>query len=106
MPYVAVLTHATMGGALASWASLGDVTLAEPGALIGFAGPRVIRDTVKTELPEGFQTSEFLLEKGFVDEVVSRPDLRAYLGRLLGYCRTARAARKPAAAVLGRTVRP
>ena len=84
--FVVVLTNATMGGALASWASLGDITVAEPQALIGFAGPRVIRNTVKTELPKGFQTSEFLLEKGFLDAVVSRPALRDYLVRIMDYC--------------------
>jgi acetyl-CoA carboxylase carboxyl transferase subunit beta len=85
--FVVVLTNATMGGALASWASLGDITVAEPQSLIGFAGPRVIRNTVKTDLPKGFQTSEFLLEKGFLDAVVSRPALRDYLVRIMDYCR-------------------
>jgi acetyl-CoA carboxylase carboxyl transferase subunit beta len=83
VPFIAVLTDPTTGGVLASFASLGDVILAEPRALIGFAGARVASDTVGEELPEGFQTAEFLLAHGFVDAVVARPDLRATLGRLL-----------------------
>ncbi len=81
--YISVLTHPTTGGVTASFASLGDITLAEPGALIGFAGPRVIKQTINQELPEGFQTSEFLQEKGFVDKVVSRRDLKNTLSKLL-----------------------
>jgi acetyl-CoA carboxylase carboxyl transferase subunit beta len=84
--YAVLLTNATMGGAMASWASLGDITVAEPKALIGFTGPRVIQQTVKTELPKGFQTSEFLLERGFIDAIVPRPDLRDYLKCILSYC--------------------
>jgi acetyl-CoA carboxylase carboxyl transferase subunit beta len=83
VPFIAVLTDPTTGGVLASFASLGDVILAEPKALIGFAGARVASDTVGEELPEGFQTAEFLLAHGFVDAVVPRPELRASLGRLL-----------------------
>jgi len=83
IPFIAVLTDPTTGGVLASFASLGDVVLAEPRALIGFAGARVASDTVGEEMPEGFQTSEFLLQHGFVDAVVARPDLRATLARLL-----------------------
>jgi acetyl-CoA carboxylase carboxyl transferase subunit beta len=83
IPFVAVLTDPTTGGVLASFASLGDVVLAEPKALIGFAGARVASDTVGEEMPAGFQTSEFLLEHGFVDAIVARPDLRATLARLL-----------------------
>jgi acetyl-CoA carboxylase beta subunit len=83
VPFISVLTDPTTGGVLASFASLGDVIVAEPGALIGFAGARVASGTVGEELPEGFQRSEFLLEHGFVDLVVSRPELRATLGRLL-----------------------
>ena len=83
VPFIAVLTDPTTGGVLASFASLGDVVLAEPKALIGFAGARVASDTVGEELPEGFQTSEFLLAHGFVDAVVPRPELRATLARLL-----------------------
>jgi len=83
MPYISVLTHPTTGGVAASFAMLGDVILAEPEALIGFAGPRVIRETIGQELPEGFQTSEYLLEHGMVDSIVSRDDMLATLGRLL-----------------------
>ncbi|RME73947.1 MAG: acetyl-CoA carboxylase carboxyltransferase subunit beta [Planctomycetota bacterium] len=83
--FISVLTNPTMGGAMASFAALGDVIIAEPKALLGFAGPNVIRQTIKADLPEGFQTSEFLLEKGFIDMIVDRPDLKATLGRLLRY---------------------
>jgi acetyl-CoA carboxylase carboxyl transferase subunit beta len=83
VPFITVLTDPTTGGVLASFASLGDVVLAEPRALIGFAGARVASDTVGEEMPEGFQTSEFLLAHGFVDAIVQRPELRATLGRLL-----------------------
>jgi acetyl-CoA carboxylase carboxyl transferase subunit beta len=83
VPFIAVLTDPTTGGVLASFASLGDVILAEPKALIGFAGARVASGTVGEELPEGFQSAEFLLEHGFVDAVVPRAELRATLGRLL-----------------------
>ena len=76
LPYFSVLTNPTMAGVMASFASLGDVILAEPGALIGFAGPRVIKETTQRELPEGFQTSEFLLSRGLVDQIVSRFELR------------------------------
>ena len=81
--YISVLTNPTTGGVTASFASLGDIILAEPGALIGFAGPRVIEQTIKQKLPEGFQRSEFLQECGFVDEVVPRSELRGVLTRLL-----------------------
>jgi acetyl-CoA carboxylase carboxyl transferase subunit beta len=83
VPFISVLTDPTTGGVLASFASLGDVIVAEPGALIGFAGARVASGTVGEELPEGFQRSEFLLEHGFVDLVVPRPELRATLARLV-----------------------
>ena len=83
IPFIAVLTDPTTGGVLASFASLGDVVLAEPKALIGFAGARVASDTVGEEMPEGFQSAEFLLAHGFVDAIVPRPELRAALGRLL-----------------------
>ena len=83
VPFIAVLTDPTTGGVLASFASLGDVILAEPKALIGFAGARVASDTVGEELPDGFQTAEFLLSHGFVDAVVPRAELRGSLGRLL-----------------------
>lgn len=84
--YISVLTHPTMGGVAASFASLGDIVLAEPKALIGFAGPRVIKETVKLKLPEGFQTSEFLLEHGFIDRIVARRDLRTEIARMIDYC--------------------
>jgi acetyl-CoA carboxylase carboxyl transferase subunit beta len=83
LPYFSLMTDPTTGGVTASFAMLGDLNLAEPGALIGFAGPRVIRETIKRELPEGFQTSEFLLESGFLDLIVHRKDLRETLGELL-----------------------
>ena len=84
--YLSVLTHPTMGGVAASWALQGDITLAEPGAMIGFAGARTIWNTVRIELPEGFQTSEFLLEHGFVDRIVHRKDLRTEVARIIDYC--------------------
>jgi len=84
--YVSILTHPTMGGVAASWALQGDLTLAEPGAMVGFAGARTIWNTVRLELPEGFQTSEFLLEHGFVDRIVHRKDLRTELARMIDYC--------------------
>jgi acetyl-CoA carboxylase carboxyl transferase subunit beta len=84
--YISVLTNPTMGGVAASFASLGDIIIAEPEALIGFAGPRVIKATVKQTMPEGFQTSEFLLKHGFVDRIVSRPELRTEISRLIDYC--------------------
>ena len=83
--YISVLTNPTMGGVAASFASLGDIILAEPKALIGFAGPKVIAQTVRVQLPEGFQTSEFLLEHGFVDRIVPRPELRSLLAQLIDY---------------------
>jgi acetyl-CoA carboxylase carboxyl transferase subunit beta len=84
--YVVVLTDPTTAGVAASFAFLGDVTLAEPGALIGFAGPRVIANTIKTTLPEGFQKAEFMLERGFVDRLVHRRDLRSEIARIIDYC--------------------
>jgi acetyl-CoA carboxylase carboxyl transferase subunit beta len=83
IPFISVLTHPTMGGVAASFASLGDVIMAEPKALIGFAGPRVIEQTIHQRLPEGFQTSEFLLEHGMIDMIVERGGLKATLGRTL-----------------------
>ena len=83
IPYVAVLTHPTTGGVSASLGMLGDINIAEPGALIGFAGPRVIEQTVREKLPEGFQRSEFLLEKGAVDMIVDRRNLREQISSLL-----------------------
>jgi acetyl-CoA carboxylase carboxyl transferase subunit beta len=82
---ICVLTHPTTGGVTASFAMVCDLTLAEPGALIGFAGPRVIASTIKQELPEGFQRSEFLLEKGQVDVIVSRDEMRNMLARLIDF---------------------
>jgi acetyl-CoA carboxylase carboxyl transferase subunit beta len=84
--YVSILTNPTMGGVAASFALQGDITLAEPGALIGFAGKRTIWNTVRLELPEGFQTSEFLLEHGFIDRIVHRKDLRTEVARIIDYC--------------------
>jgi acetyl-CoA carboxylase carboxyl transferase subunit beta len=83
LPFVSILTDPTTGGVTASYAMLGDVNLAEPGALIGFAGPRVIEETIKQELPQGFQRSEFLLEHGMVDRVVDRRELRTEVATLL-----------------------
>jgi len=84
--YVSILTNPTMGGVAASWALQGDLTIAEPGALIGFAGKRTIWNTVRLELPEGFQTSEFLLQHGFVDRIVHRRDLRTEVAQIIDYC--------------------
>jgi acetyl-CoA carboxylase carboxyl transferase subunit beta len=85
--YVSILTNPTMGGCMASFAALGDVTLAEPRALLGFAGPGVIKNTIRADLPKGFQRSEFLLEHGFLDMVVRRIDQRQTLLKLLDHCR-------------------
>ncbi|PHR92069.1 MAG: acetyl-CoA carboxylase carboxyl transferase subunit beta [Blastopirellula sp.] len=84
--FISVLTNPTMGGVAASFASLGDLIFAEPQALIGFAGPRTIKATIGIELPEGFQTSEFLLEHGFVDRIVSRDKLKSEIARSIDYC--------------------
>ncbi|MEI7687174.1 MAG: acetyl-CoA carboxylase, carboxyltransferase subunit beta [Planctomycetota bacterium] len=84
--YISILTNPTMGGVAASFALQGDMTLAEPGALIGFAGKRTIWNTVRIELPEGFQTSEFLLKHGFVDRIIARQNLRTELARIIDYC--------------------
>ena len=84
--FISVLTDPTTGGVTASFAMLGDCLIAEPGALIGFTGPRVIQQTIKIELPEGFQRSEFLLEHGFIDMIIRRRDLRSEIGRLIDYC--------------------
>lgn len=83
VPYISILTDPTTGGVTASYAMLGDVNIAEPGALIGFAGPRVIRQTIGKDLPPGFQRSEFLLEKGFVDMVVHRKDMRTTVSQMI-----------------------
>jgi len=87
VPYICVLTDPTTGGVTASFAMLGDLNIAEPGALIGFAGPRVIEQTIRQKLPEGFQRAEFLLDKGFLDAVVHRRDLKDYLIRALDFMR-------------------
>ncbi len=102
LPYVSVLTDPTTGGVAASLAMVGDVNIAEPGALIGFAGRRVIEQTIGERLPDGFQRAEFLLEHGMVDLVVERKDLRATLGQVLGLLCDARpAAQSPASAAPG-----
>jgi acetyl-CoA carboxylase carboxyl transferase subunit beta len=84
--FISVLTNPTMGGVAASFASLGDLCFAEPRALIGFAGPRTIKATIRVELPPGFQTSEFLLEHGFLDRIVARKDLKSEIARAIDYC--------------------
>ena len=83
IPFLSLMTDPTTGGVTASFAMLGDVNMAEPGALIGFAGPRVIRETIKQDLPEGFQNSEFLLDHGFMDFIVHRKDLKERISDLL-----------------------
>jgi len=85
VPFISVLTDPTTGGVTASFAMLGDLNIAEPGALIGFAGPRVIEQTIRQKLPSGFQRSEFLLEHGMLDAVVSRKQLKPYLTRALDF---------------------
>ena len=85
IPYISVLTDPTTGGVTASFAMLGDLNIAEPGALIGFAGPRVIEQTIRQKLPEGFQTSEFLLQHGFLDAVVKRSEMKDYLAKALEF---------------------
>ncbi|HEX2473500.1 MAG TPA: acetyl-CoA carboxylase, carboxyltransferase subunit beta [Lacipirellulaceae bacterium] len=84
--FISVLTNPTMGGVAASFASLGDLVFAEPKALIGFAGPRTIKATIRVELPKGFQTSEFLLEHGYIDRIVCRADLKSEIARAIDYC--------------------
>jgi acetyl-CoA carboxylase carboxyl transferase subunit beta len=84
LPYISFLTDPTTGGVTASYAMLGDINIAEPKALIGFAGPRIIKDTVKKDLPEGFQRSEFLLEHGFLDYIIRRKDLKNNLSKMIG----------------------
>jgi acetyl-CoA carboxylase carboxyl transferase subunit beta len=85
VPFISILTDPTTGGVTASYAMLGDLNIAEPGALIGFAGPRVIEQTIRQKLPEGFQTAEFLLEHGFLDAVVSRKELKPYISQALNF---------------------
>lgn len=84
--FISILTNPTMGGVAASFAALGDICFAEPRALIGFAGPRTIKATIGIELPEGFQTSEFLLEHGYVDRIVSRSRLKSEIAGIIDYC--------------------
>jgi acetyl-CoA carboxylase carboxyl transferase subunit beta len=96
LPYIAVLTNPTTGGVTASFAMLGDVAIAEPGAIIGFAGARVIEDTIRQKLPEGFQRAEYLLDHGMLDMVVPRKELRDWLARLIGLLVAPRPADLPA----------
>ncbi|HMJ90231.1 MAG TPA: acetyl-CoA carboxylase, carboxyltransferase subunit beta, partial [Candidatus Acidoferrum sp.] len=95
LPYISVLTHPTTAGVMASYASVGDLIIAEPGAMIGFAGPRVIKDTTQAELPPGFQTAEFLLDHGLIDSIVPRQEMK---GRIAYYLDFMMAGRKKAAA--------
>ena len=83
LPYISILTNPTMAGVMASYASLGDVIIAEPEALIGFAGPRVIKETTQQDLPPGFQTSEFLLDRGLIDAIIPRGEMRERLIKML-----------------------
>jgi acetyl-CoA carboxylase carboxyl transferase subunit beta len=85
LPYISVLTHPTTAGVMASYASVGDIIIAEPGAMIGFAGPRVIKDTTQAELPPGFQTAEFLLDHGLIDAIVPRKEIKERLARYLEF---------------------
>ncbi|HTM25162.1 MAG TPA: acetyl-CoA carboxylase, carboxyltransferase subunit beta [Vicinamibacterales bacterium] len=101
LPYVSVLTDPTTGGVTASFAMLGDANIAEPKALIGFAGPRVIEQTIRQKLPEGFQRSEFLLERGMLDMVVDRRELKASIARVLRFALASEARRRPVVAVPG-----
>ncbi len=94
LPYVSVLTHPTTAGVMASYASVGDLIVAEPGAMIGFAGPRVIKDTTQAELPPGFQTAEFLLDRGLIDAIIPRKEMKQRLGDYLDYLLPAKAAGK------------
>ena len=88
LPYISVLTNPTTAGVMASFASLGDVILAEPKSMIGFAGPRVIKETTHQDLPEGFQTAEFLEEHGLIDQIVHRKKMRAQISQFLSYFST------------------
>jgi acetyl-CoA carboxylase carboxyl transferase subunit beta len=85
VPYISVMTDPTTGGVTASFAMLGDLNIAEPGAQIGFAGPRVIEQSIRQKLPEGFQRSEFLLEHGFLDAIVKRSELKSYIAQSLSF---------------------
>jgi acetyl-CoA carboxylase carboxyl transferase subunit beta len=95
LPYISVLTDPTTAGVMASFASVGDLIIAEPGAMIGFAGPRVIKDTTQAELPPGFQTAEFLLEHGLIDAIVPRTEMKAQLAFYLDFMMSGR--KRPAA---------
>ena len=101
LPFISILTDPTTGGVTASFAMLGDLNIAEPKALIGFAGPRVIEQTIRQKLPEGFQRSEFLVEHGFIDLVVDRRDLKSTLGRALRFMGATPAAPHPVAVAVG-----
>jgi acetyl-CoA carboxylase carboxyl transferase subunit beta len=94
LPFISILTHPTMGGVTASFATLGDLNIAEPKAMIGFAGARVLKETTRQDLPKGFQTAEFLLERGLVDRIVSRLEMRAELAKLLEYLKHSVSSRK------------
>jgi acetyl-CoA carboxylase carboxyl transferase subunit beta len=85
IPYISILTNPTTAGVMASYASLGDVIIAEPKALLGFAGPRVIQQTIGQDLPDDFQSTEFFLKRGFIDKIVNRQDLKSTVSLLLGY---------------------
>ena len=85
LPYISLLTHPTTGGVTASFATIGDINLAEPKCMIGFAGPRVVKETTHQDLPPGFQTAEFMLQHGLVDSIVRRQDMKKKLGQLLSY---------------------
>jgi len=102
LPFISILTHPTMGGVTASFAALGDLIIAEPKAMIGFAGARVLKETTRQDLPKGFQTAEFLLERGLIDRIIPRPQMRAELSLILQYLgghATGSSPRKAAAAV-------
>jgi acetyl-CoA carboxylase carboxyl transferase subunit beta len=98
LPYISILTHPTTAGVMASYASLGDLILAEPGAMIGFAGPRVIKDTTQAELPPGFQTAEFLLDHGLIDAIVPRKEMKEQLIEYLDFLTAAKSTAKKSAA--------
>jgi len=85
LPYISLMTHPTTGGVTASFATIGDINLAEPKCMIGFAGPRVVKETTHQDLPPGFQTAEFMEEHGLVDDIIHRSKLRDKLGQLLSY---------------------
>jgi acetyl-CoA carboxylase carboxyl transferase subunit beta len=96
LPFISILTNPTMGGVTASFATLGDLIIAEPKAMIGFAGARVLKETTRQDLPKGFQTAEFLLDRGLIDRIISRTDMRAELAKLLDYLSNPSAAKKAA----------